>query len=288
MDNLNIQYKKIYDAYPWDDIKLFNVETTTTDGVIRLPNNVDQVRAVRIDKSVLYPKGEIHTFNFNPDAYDTAGTPYGYIHKPDSPLLVDSTTTEALDIVSTSTSDNTASSLTVRVEGESGGELISSEVDLNGTTDVPTSSFTLGTITSITKPLTTGSVKVKAQDGTVLATLLPHQYKSAYKTIQLSPIVNSSTTVKLMCLRKFERLVSDNDSILIDRAESAIIELTKAKIYDYLEMDVKAQTARTLAADDLRVALLNETRVNDKEMRVLPATGGFSFNNFGESGFFGH
>ena len=103
LDALNIEYEKIYRNYPWDNVKVFNVSATTSDGILILPSYVESVRAARITTSPLLPIGELFINNFKPENFDEAGTPTGYTFLPKSPVLTQPTTATTITFVSDST-----------------------------------------------------------------------------------------------------------------------------------------------------------------------------------------
>jgi len=284
LDRLNIEYKKMFNSYGWDDIKLFNLDVTTSDGIVTLPRYVDSVRAVRRDTNPLLPLGELQTFNYDPASFDTASnglnTSSGYIHYPSSALFVDASADGVIQFKSSSVSDETASALTIRIEGLTSDHPSVEENDLNGTTLVSTTaSFDAGDVIKISKPLTTGTVIIYAANGTTeLGRIGPDEYQSYYKRIQLNPVVDESTTVTIMCTRKFERLVSDNDSLNIPRLESAVIHFTTAEVMDWTGHP-NANNERAKGQDAIKTALLEENTKNSKNIVIRPASGLMDFHN---------
>ena len=283
LDYLNIEYEQAYNIRDWDDIKIINFSATTTNGVVTLPHHVDSIRAVRIGNSAYVPHSELEVWAYNPAGFDTAGTVYGYMKLPSKPLLTDATAAGILQFKSSDNTDDVAgSTLTVRIEGEVSGLPTSEEANLNGSTLVPTStSFDAGSIVSITKPLTTGRITIYAADGTTeLGSAGPDDQRFSYKRIQLANIVDTSTTVHFIALRKFERLVSDNDSVIIPAAEAAIIKNTRAELLDYLEKHTAGGIERAKGTDSLRLAIHKEDNMDESGKRVLPKIGRFSSNRY--------
>lgn len=282
IDRINIEYERLFNAYSWDDVKRFNLDVVTTDGVVILPRYVDTVSAVRIGNSPILPRGEIQSSNFDPGEPNVVGNlgkdSRGYVHREASALFVQATAAGVIKFVSSSAADSSASALTVRIEGLSSDQPLHEENVLNGITQVTTTaSFDAGEVFKISKPLTTGTVIIYAADGlTELARIGPDEYQPFYKRFALDPVVNESTTVTIMGSRKFERLVSDYDSLEIPSLESTVIDLVTARMKDWTD-NPSANVERALAKEGVESALLKENLKNAKNIRILPITGNFGF-----------
>ncbi len=281
LDFLNIQYEEIYRVYRWPNIKVFNHSVTTTDGICVLPNYLDAIQAARIGNNPIKPVSELFRWDFNPAGFDTAGSATNYMTLAPVPLLADAAADGVLVFKSDSATDATASALTVRIEGLVSGVRVSEENDLNGTADVTTTaSFDAGSIISITKPRTTGRITVEAADAsTELGTAAPDATHFEYKRIQLAAIVDTSTVVKFLCTRRFEPLVSDNDSLLIPIATNALLAFTKAEVFNWLGDDAAESKVRAKGSSSLEVALNYIKEVNDTDQSVAPQLGGFFFTD---------
>jgi len=271
IDWININYEKVWNAYPWEDIKEIELSLTTSDGIITLPNYVDDVIAVRNSTTPLPNISVVHVHNHDPDDLDGAGTPAGWYHISASPVLTPLAAAGIVKIASSSASD---SSGTVRVEGVLNNETVFEEASLNGTTKASTTQ-TFDVLHNLTKPTTVGRVTIYNSSDAALATISPQENRARYKRIKLRPIVGSSTTIKVMCRRKFERMSSNHDSLLLSRAETAILKLTIADIFAYLGKMDKGGVYRNQGEEELNIAVRNETRINAKANQVLPLSGVF-------------
>ena len=275
LDMINLEYGRVYSSYPWDDVKLFNLSATTTDGALTLPAYVDLVRGVRIGNTPLFPVGELHVNIFSADNLSVAGVPYGHIFLASSPVLTQPASATTIKLVSSSTSDNT--SFTVRIEGLVGGFSDFEEIALNGTTTVTTTkTFDAGGLFAIIKNQTTGWITIKNSASVEIGRIAPAEYQSKYRRLQLHPIVSSSTTVTLQCARKFELLLSDNDSICIERAETAVLDYARSRFLDKIGNQAGAKIAREIAADGIELAIKNEELLNNKAQVIIPLSGLFA------------
>jgi len=111
IDWVNVNYEKVWNAYPWEDIKEIEISLTTSDGVVTLPNYVDDVTAVRNSTTPLKNYSVLHIHNFDPDDLDTAGTPDGWYHISASPVLTPLSAAGTVKIASSSASDGLSSTV---------------------------------------------------------------------------------------------------------------------------------------------------------------------------------
>lgn len=277
LDALNMAYEQVWNLFPWDQSKIFELEATTADGEITLPSYVDNVQAARVSDKPLAGVGVMRVSNFYPTSLTTAGTPWEFIYQRPDPVLTQPSAAINVRVVSTSTAD-TSTVGSVRVVGMAAGVMTTEDLALNGTTNV-TGSVSFTEIIKITKPVTTGRITVKDSSNTEYGTIAPWETTPAYPRYRLVPPVSETTTVTFQCLRRFEWLVSDNDAILPPQMVKPVVHLLAATMFrKYGEMD-RAAAEDALAADSLRTVEANENVHNDKTFLTVPTYG--MFGDFG-------
>lgn len=277
LDELNRIYYEIYNLYPWDNTKIFNITVNTTDGTVVLPQTVEYVRAARIDDQPLPPVDELRVANWSPKTFDDTGDSVNFIYRTRSPVATQPASATLLRIVSTSTAD-TSTLGNVRIEGTVDGVDDEEELALNGTSNVDGSkSFT--EIREITKPKTTGRISIKQVDDTVLGTIAPWDQQGHNKRIEILPNPTETVTVTLLCTRKFMDLVSDDDSIVIPEAESGITSFLIAALLEFGGNAQKAQIYQAKGTASIQSGAFSEQEINDRDFRSLPISG-----NFGDLG----
>ena len=274
LDELNRIYYEIYNLYPWDNTKIFNLTVTTTTGTVVLPQTVEYVRAARIDTQPLPPVDELRVANVSPSTFDDTGDPINFMYRTRTPVATQPAAATTIRILSSSATDTGTAIGKVRIEGTVGGENDFEELTLNGTSNVDgTKSFT--EILEITKPKTVGRISIKQTDGTVLGSIAPWDQQGHYKRIEILPNPDESVTVTLLCTRKFMDLVSDDDSILIPEAESGIIHFLTAALLEFGGDPQKAQIYEAKGATSIQSGAFSEQELNDRDFRSLPAAGMF-------------
>ena len=162
----------------------------------------------------------------------------------------------------------------MRIEGTVAGVDDVEELALNGTTPViGLKSFT--EIREITKPLTTGRIAIRDVSVVELGTIAPWDQQGNYNGIRLVPIVDVSTTVNFLCTRRFQNLVSDDDSIILPKAEDGIISLLIGSLLKIKGDDQKAMIHQQEGFSSIKAAAFNENEINNKDWRALPGDGLF-------------
>jgi len=136
------------------------------------------------------------------------------------------TTGDTVKAKSSSTSDNTAAGIKVRVEGylDSSLTILGSEtITVNGTTAVA-GTTTFYKITHYSKNNnSTGYISLTNSTGTTLAVLGDIERVARYKCLELRQVPDDSTTsYRMIYKKKFRRLVNDEDYPFID-ADSYLI-----------------------------------------------------------------
>lgn len=276
LDSLNRVYEKVYNIYPWDNIKLFDVSVTqaANTGTVVLPSNVDLIRAFRIGVDVLKPAHEIRVNEFVPDLIENGdGTPVGYMYLPDSPVATQPASASLITLVSTSAAD-TGTNFPIHIEGTVSGEDDEEELDLSGTTPVTTTkSFT--DIRKIVKPLTTGRITISDAVPATLGTIAPWDLEGQNKQVQLVPTPDSEKIITLQCTRRFERLVSDNDASVIPEADGALIDLLIAELLEAEEQEDRAQYYRAKATETLDLLSTKDLQNQARDFFAAPEQGMF-------------
>lgn len=273
LQELNRIYYHIYNVFPWDNIKIFNLEVTNTDGTVVLPQFVEYVRAVRIDNQPLVPVDEIRVSNWAPSTFDDTGDVVNFSYLSRSPVAAQPVAASLITIISTSAADTSALGK-VRIEGTVGGVDDEEELALNGTSLV-TGAKSFTNIREITKPKTTGRITIADTVPTTLGTIAPWDQQGHNKRIELLPNPDETVTVSLMCTRKFQNLVSDDDSIVIPEAESGILDMLIGALFG-LQGDLQKQIKyQQQGLSNIEVGAFQEREINDKDHRSLPAEGLF-------------
>jgi len=277
---LNRRYELLWDAYAWRNEKLVgvNISVTANEGTIIFPQAVDAIRALRDSDIPVGAISEITLARFTPQAFTEDGTKaYNYFQKPDSPVLVQPTAASIVKVLSSATTDTSDN---IRVFGLVSGVETYEDITLdaaNSTTPVSGStSWDAGGLVSISKPLTDGRITIRNSADAELGTIAPWDNKGAYRQIELYPTPTTSTTLYAEATRKFPRLTSDEDTILLAKAEGALFEMLMAEIYEYAEEDAKSQAAEAKASALVSGILNTEEVKNEEDKRSYPESGMFS------------
>lgn len=273
LDALNLAYEQVWNLFPWDASKLYAIQATTTDGEITLPSYVDNIRAARVSDKPLSAVGVIRVNNFNPQAFETSGESCEYIYHPSEPVLTQPTSAINVRVVSTSTADTSAVG-SIRIVGTAGGVETTEDIALNGTGNSD-GSVNFTHIRKISKPITTGRVSIKDTSDNELGTVAPWETQPEYPRVRLVPPPTSSTTVTFQCLRRFERLVSDNDAVTPAIMGKPITHLVMAYMFRRFGEDQRAAIEEQQAQDCMRTVEKNENEHNDKDFSTMPAYGMF-------------
>lgn len=271
LDMLNRRYETVWNVYPFRDEKLVSVAITTSNQDLVFPQDVDAIRAFRSDDTAIYPLNEIILSRFAPEAFDdTVDEPYNFHNMPDSPVLTQPSAATAITIVSDSASDT---SKTVRILGTVSSVDAYEDVTLNGTTPV-TGSLSFTALQSISKPLTAGRVTIK-EGSTELGTIPAWEFKGAYRKIRLYPIPSASNTFYFEATRRFLRLTSDDDTILLSKVEPAIFSMLMAELYDLKGDEAKSDREESKASALLGAAIGEEEVKDSEDNRSFPDYGMF-------------
>ncbi|WP_428412015.1 hypothetical protein [Pararhizobium sp.] len=289
--SLNRVYKFVWHLYRWEEEKKVDFLITTSTGIIAVPYFMDEIQAVRLIDKPLYPIDHLFVNNFRPEDFDKVGEPVEYLFIEPSPTQI-ALKKLNVDVAGNYTrfrvinTDTGADSVTVRFDGT---------YDKNGQTQVATETVTVagGASTDlderfsdvhiISKNQTVGNIQVVDRDetATVYALLPAWSNRIQYRRIRLMPLVDTSRSVYIQAVRKFEPVVNDNQTLMLPKAEDGIIDLLTAELFEYQEDYGRAQTERTKAGDKLTTAIKAETEKNKQDMRSVPSFG--LFGNLGEN-----
>ena len=268
---LNRMYETVWEAYPWRQEKMCNVTITTSTADLIFPEEVESLLSLRSADDTLFPLDEMIISKYDPSSWDDeSSAPNNFFNLADSAVTSQPASASTIDFVSASTADD-GSDYTIRITGTVSDLRDFEEVELDGTTTVSTTKE-FSDIQSITKPLTTGRITASIS-GTSIASIAPWDYKTAYRHIQVYPSPSSAQTLYFHGLRRFERLVSDNDSVRLKSAENAIFNLMVAELYEYAKRPDLAGGERMKAADELEIASNREE--DEDDIRAFPAWGMF-------------
>lgn len=276
-NTLNRVYEDIWNLYPFRDEKLVGVTCTLTadEDELVLPQDVESVRAVRTSDDPLFPVNELLLDNFAPGAFDDTGEPTNWYNLADSPVLTQPAAAGTISVVSGSTADvhAAATPLVVRIYGTVSGVMTYEDLNLNGTTTV-TGTLSFSDLSQISKPITTGRITV-SRSSTELGTIPPWAYQGQYRRIRLYPIPDDDYTVYVDGIRRFPRLTSDYDTILLRKTESALFSLLCAELYEFKGDLEAAQAERVKAKDQLTIAVAKEEQIDNEDNAHYPASGMF-------------
>ena len=269
---LNRKYETIWDAYPWRAEKQIGLSVSASAATLIFPQEVDTVMSLYTTDQPLSPLNEVIMARYAPSSFDdTASTPYNFFNKPDSPVAVQPTAATAITVLSDSASDT---SKTVRLFGTVSDVETYEDITLNGTTPVAGSkSFT--ELTSISKPLTTGRITIRDSGANELGTIPAWAYKGAYRRIQLYPAPEAAITLYVIATRRFPRLTSDDDTIMLTKCEDALFSYLMSELYEYSNDLNNMQLNEAKGAQLLNVALDSERDRDSEDNRCLPAYGMF-------------
>jgi hypothetical protein len=269
---LNKAYQDVWNVYPFRDEKVVGLSVSqAAQAECIFPEYIEAVRSLRnSDGTPIVPISELFLSENAGAAFsDTGSVPSQFYNLPDSPVQTQPPTATALKVLSSSTADTSG---TVRVFGTVATLEAYEDFTLNGTTAV-TGSLVFSEVKSVSKALTTGRITVAYGSGpTTIATMPPWAYLTAYRRIRLYPVPTAACTLYAECLRQMPRLTSDSDTILLHRAEPAIIDLLVAELYEYDEKPELAQGERAKAADHLKLALNAEEQRDRQDNRSFPAS----------------
>ncbi len=273
---LNRVYESVWISYPFRDEKLVSVSANITAGAETLifPCEIDAVRAIHTSDLSIWPFSEITLGRFAPSAFtDQSNQVYNFFNLPDSPVLVQPTSASTVTFVSGSTADTTQK---VRIFGVVSGNDTFEDVTLNGTTPV-SSSNSYTELKMISKDLTTGRITIS---GGATGSIAPWDYQSRYRRIRLYPIPTASQAILVEATRRFPRITSDEDTILLGKCEPAIFLLLMAELYEYNGDADKSDKERKKAGEMLQVALTSEENKDGEDSRSFPDYGMFGANTF--------
>lgn len=271
IDFLNLDYQQIYSSYPWRDVKIFNLSVTTLSGIITLPQTVDSVRAVRSNDIALFPINEIKLNYIAPEEFSSSGTAIRTMYELPHPVETQPTTASKLKFVSTHASDTSI----IRIKGTSGGKTEYENLTLNGMTSV-TSFFSYTEVLQITKAVTVGRIIISLADDTEIGYIQPEATNPRYERIKIIQDPGDGVTITLQCKRRFERLISDYDSPLMDIGH-VLTKMLSAAIYTNLSHEPeKGSILKQEAIELLMDFFKSEEMIPDRDTVMIPAIGVFS------------
>lgn len=275
---LNRIYEDVWHSYPFRDEKIvgYAVSVAADTSDVTLPQELDAIRGLRTVNEALYPINEIMLGTWAPGAFEETGTAYNYYNLANSPVYAQPSTATKLTLVSASASD---ASIVVRVLGTASDTLAHEDITLNGTTPV-VGAVDFTEILQITKPITVGRVTV-SEGTSELGTLPAWDCHGAYRRIRLVPVPTSAITLYVDGVRRFMPLTSDDDSVLLRRAESAIFEFLTAELYQYDDQEEKANISRQLAGEKLMLAKQYEAGIDGEDVAFAPSFGMFGHLTMG-------
>lgn len=273
LNSLNIAYAKVWQIFPWQTQKEVELDLTSVLGTLTIPNYLDTITSVRIGNRHLHVVGENLQARLDPAGLARTGTPWQYMYGEPSPVLTQPASAGAIRIKSSSTADTSAIGV-IRIHGLVAGVDDVEELTLNGTTNVD-GSKSFSEIRRISKPVTTGRITVLDTSNTEFGTVAPWSTQPEYPQILLIPTPLANETITVHALRKFQRLVSENDSIEPVMLEPAVVHLVQSIMYKKAGNLPNSQDEERLSADAIKIAATRENEIADKDFRIAPDSGMF-------------
>lgn len=271
LDFLNMDYEQIYHSYTWADVKVFSLSVTTLSGFITLPQYVDTVRAARVGDIPIFPIDEIKLNLISPEDFSSTGDAVRFIHELPHAIETQPSTGTTLKFVSTSASDTSV----IRVKAVVGGKTEFEDITLTGTTAVA-STKTVTEVLQITKAVTVGRITVSLADDTEVGYIQPEATSPKYERLQILRDPGDAVTVTIMCKRRFERLISDYDSPVMDIG-FVLVKFLAAMIYLNLSHEPeKGAALKQEGISALQDYFDSQEKAPDKDLVLIPATGVFA------------
>jgi len=266
---LNRVYENVWNVYPFRDEKVVTSTISASSQDLVFPQEVDTLRALRSATNPITPIGELTMSRFAPGMFDDTGANvYYFYNMPDSPVLTQPSAATAITIVSDDTNDTTQ---TVRIFGLVGGLETFEDISLNGLTPVA-GSLLFTELKSISKDLTTGRISIK-ESTTTLGTIPGWDYKGAYRKVRLNPSPSAAETLYFEATRRFLRLTSDSDTLLLGKAGAAIFSLLMAELHEYNKDYGAGTTERQRGGSLLTLAIDVEEDKDSEDNRSFPDEG---------------
>lgn len=222
-DWANEWYRRLYERYFWNDLyREASVSVSAGANYVILPKDVDLVLYISdLTNDILVRKVGVQGFQKRfLSRLDTQGVLYNYAHYGYSPLAIQLSTADALEVLSSSASDTTQK---VYVRGyDSNGLEQNISFTLAGATPVNTSSPTFAAF-SISNPRsgismvskdgdTVGNITIREKTAdTVLGYLGPLERTSRHKIIRLVDKPASALSVFVGYKEPLRKLVNDGD-----------------------------------------------------------------------------
>jgi hypothetical protein len=263
---INLTLQEINDpAWAFDAIKRYGVhhlwsfnrrkstfDTVADQEFYQLPRDLDKISLVRqIDSPIKLKYYPDHLF-YKYIPYPTAtGSPKVYRLWEEEGVETRLAVADTIDIVSSSTSDDSNYSVTV-VGKDTNGIIQSNSYTLNGTTAVAgTITFAANQPLRISKSATTNGdiTATENSGGTTLVILGKEERSPRFKVAGLYPIPSSAITIYLEYYTRIRRLENDTDVPDIDTKWIWVVRLgALAKIENYQKKPDAISTQRMYAA----------------------------------------
>jgi len=282
---INITINQINDpgwAYPrknfthnWNFLRqktTFDTVSGTGDYVIA--REVDRIALVRQTTSpiklVQIPDEKF--FNLVPDPTAT-GNPRLYRLWENDGVATRLAVADTIDVVSNAAGDAGDSTLSVTVEGYSGGIWTKETYALNGTTKVSGSTtFDAREIYVSKQKDTTGTITVTENSGsTTLVTLGPDERMARFKIMTLYPEPASAITIYLEYYTTIPTLENDSDVPIFNQKWHYIIRLgALSKVYQYLNKETEFAAMQNMYASSVRAMVEADKTNPDLVKRMAP------------------
>ena len=243
----------------------FDTVAATTDYV--LPRDVDRIAVLRQETTPARLRQVSDRRFYEADAKrDETGNPLTYRLWEISGVSTKLAVADTIDIVSSSTSDDDDTGLTVTVWGYSGGILRSETYTLDGTTTVAgTISFDADEVFVSKAKDTVGTVTITENSGsTTLVVMAPDERNPLFKVLSLHPIPNSAITMYLQYYTTMRFLEADSDTPQFHQKwHHVVVKGVLAKLYKYLGKETEAQSVISFYRSAVRGMVASDLAVDD-------------------------
>jgi hypothetical protein len=267
---LRRNYQVLYDMALWPESCL-GVYLQFNGQQLVLPEYVDRVIAVRGGDSLPLTPAEIGIhFQLDPFIFEQTGSAYAFsMLTPVGVAVLPPFAPEALRFSSTSPLDKGP----VFVSGESGGDMVTETVTLNGTTFVNTVNAYDVPIT-VAKNVTNGDVTVNGATSMALLELIPAgEREQRHLRIWLLPDPGTNEdgqTCLVLAKRKIKPLRTDQDTPIITGCQAVLIAGASADLMQRLGNNEQSQSFRQRAEKAAQMLASQNTDQSAYMPRFIP------------------
>lgn len=265
---LNRVYEWVWRQYPHRDARIINMAVTIEEAEVVLPDEVEAIRSLRISNQALFPLNEMVIADLGGfDQLGESAVPAHYVSLSNAPVRVQPSAAGAVLL-------DCNSDCTVHIRGKDANGVHVAE-DVSVSSGVQASSANqYSEIISISKGKTGTRLTVTVGE-VEIASIAPWAERGEFRRIRIVPEPSATVTAYIDALRRFEKIVSYNDTVLLPRCENAIYCYLMAELYEFDEQAEKASSERSKAGEELVIALKFDEGIDRADFRTYPAEGMF-------------